>query len=90
MKIVRTLLETRLEACVKKETEKIRKDGRKNRRIRNRKAKNILKIVRRLLETRLEAKMKRTIVEGRPEDWNKKIKVVKCGKITAKKTKNIC
>ena len=34
--------------------------------------------------------MKRTIVEARPEDWNKKIKVVKCGKITAKKTKNIC
>ena len=59
LKIVRTLLETRLEACVKKEAEKIRKDGRKNKRIRNRKAKNILKIVRRLLETRLEASMKK-------------------------------
>ena len=77
LKIVRTLLETRLEATVKKEAEKIRKDGRKNRRIRNRKAKNILKIVRMttgLQETRLEAKTKKTIVEARPEDWNRKIK----------------
>ena len=69
-KIVRALLKAKLEASVKKEADKIRKDGRKNRRIRNRKAKNILEIVRRLLETRLEAKMKKTIAEARPEDWN--------------------
>ena len=31
----------------------------------------------------------KTIVEARPEDWNRKIKEVKCGKITAKKTKHI-
>ena len=58
-KIVRTLLKTRLEASVKKEAEKIRKDGRKNRRIRKRETKNILKIIRRLLETTLEANMKK-------------------------------
>ena len=85
MKIVRTLLETRLEASVKKEVENIRKDGRKNRRIRNRKAKNILKIVRRLLEKRLEAKMKKTIVEASPEDWNRKIKKSKMWKDNSKK-----
>ena len=85
LKIVRTLLETRLEATVKKEAEKIRKDGRKNRRIRNRKAKNIFKIVRRLQETRLEAKTKKTIVEARPEDWNRKIKKSKMWKDNRKK-----
>ena len=57
--MVRTLLETRLEAGVKKEAEKITKDGRKNIRIRNRKTKTILKIVRRLPETKLEANMKK-------------------------------
>ena len=31
----------------------------------------------------------KTIVEARLEDWNGKIKEVKCGKITAKKTKHI-
>ena len=72
LKIVRTLLETRLEASVKKEAEKIRKDGRKKRWIRNGKGKNILKIVRRPLETRLEAKMKKTIVEARSEDWKRR------------------
>ena len=36
IKIVRTPLKTRLEACVKKEADKIRKDGRKDRRIPNR------------------------------------------------------
>ena len=38
---------------------KIRKGGRKNKRIRNRKTKNILKIIRRLLETWLEPNMKK-------------------------------
>ena len=41
--------------CVEKEAEEIRNDGRKDRRIRNRRTKNILKIIRRPLETRLEA-----------------------------------
>ena len=49
LKIVRKLLETRLEESAKKKAKKIRMDGRKNRRIRNRKTKDILKIVRRLL-----------------------------------------
>ena len=31
----------------------------------------------------------KTIVEARAEDWNRKIKEVKYGKITAKKTKHI-
>ena len=52
-------MKTRFEACVKKEAEKIRNDGRKDRRIRNRKTKNILKIIRKLLETRLETNMKK-------------------------------
>ena len=59
LKIVRTLLETRLEASVKKEAEKIKNAGRKSKRIRNKNTKNILEIVRRLLETRLEANMKK-------------------------------
>ena len=46
--------EKRLQASVKKKARKKRMGGRKNRRIRNRKTKNILKIVKRLLETRLE------------------------------------
>ena len=75
---------------LKKEAEKIRNDGRKNRRIRNRKAKNILKIVKRLLETRLEAKIKKTIVDARPEEWNRKIKKSKMWKDNRKKTKHIC
>ena len=49
-KIVIALLKTKLEASVKKEAEKIRNDGRKDRRIRNRNTKNILKMVRRLLD----------------------------------------
>ena len=109
-KIVRTLLETRLEVSVKKEAEKIRKGGRKNRRIRNRKTRNILKIVRRPLETKLwsiikkEAKKirkhgkkkkiigncEKTIVEAGPKDWIRKIKEAKCGKVAAKRRKNIC
>ena len=44
---------------MRKKVKKIRMDGRKNRRIRNRKTKDILKIVRRLLETRLETNMKK-------------------------------
>ena len=32
----------------------------------------------------------KTIVEARLEDWNRKIKEVKCGKMSAKKTKNLC
>ena len=31
----------------------------------------------------------KTIVEARPDDWNRKIKEVKCGKITAERRK-IC
>ena len=34
--------------------------------------------------------VEKTIVKARQEDWNKKIKEVKWGKMTAKKTKNIC
>ena len=49
-KIVRKLLKKRVEVCLKKEAEKIRNDGRKDRRIRKKKTKNVLKILRRLLE----------------------------------------
>ena len=34
--------------------------------------------------------VEKTIVEARQEDWNKKIKEVKCEKMRTKKTKNIC
>ena len=44
---------------MKKEAEKIRNNGSKDRRIRKRKTKNILKIIRRLLETTLEENMKK-------------------------------
>ena len=67
-KIVRTLLKTKLEASVKKEAEKIRSDGRKDRRIRNRKAENILKILRRLLEAKLKANMKKETEKIRKYD----------------------
>ena len=43
---------------MEKEAEKIRDDGRKDRRIGKRRKKNIFKIIRRLLETRLEAIVK--------------------------------
>ena len=67
-KIVRTLLKTKLEASVRKEAEKIRSDGRKDRRIRNRNTKNILKILRRLLETKLKANMKKETEKIRKYD----------------------
>ena len=44
---------------------KIRKGGKKNRRIQNRKTKNIFKIVSRLLQARLEANMKKEAEEIR-------------------------